>query len=62
MIRKIKDNFNGLDIVVNNALNHYTFNPKTRKPISQLRGKTIKISWTVMFTAASMFAMRPYQL
>ncbi|WP_057194662.1 SDR family oxidoreductase [Limosilactobacillus fermentum] len=31
MIRKIKDNFNGLDIVVNNALNHYTFNPKTRK-------------------------------
>ncbi|MBZ2201828.1 MAG: SDR family oxidoreductase [Lentilactobacillus hilgardii] len=31
MIQTIYDNFNGLDIIVNNALNHYTFNPKTRK-------------------------------
>lgn len=31
MIATIKDEFNGLDIIVNNALKHYSFNPKTRK-------------------------------
>ncbi len=31
MITEINDNFGGLDIAVNNALSHYTFNPKTRQ-------------------------------
>lgn len=31
MMATIKDEFNGLDIVVNNALKHYSFNPKIRK-------------------------------
>lgn len=30
MMTTIDDNFAGLDIVVNNALRHYSFNPKTR--------------------------------
>lgn len=30
MMTTITDNFAGLDIVVNNALRHYSFNPKTR--------------------------------
>ncbi|MGG5254333.1 3-oxoacyl-ACP reductase [Neobacillus sp. SM06] len=31
MITQLGDSFGGIDIVVNNALSHYTFNPKTRK-------------------------------
>lgn len=31
MVAKLADSFGGIDIVVNNALSHYTFNPKTRK-------------------------------
>lgn len=37
MIATIQDNFNGLDIVVNNALNHYTFNPKTRQTAEAIK-------------------------
>ncbi|XJZ28839.1 3-oxoacyl-ACP reductase [Bacillota bacterium Lsc_1132] len=31
MIEQLTDSFGGIDVVVNNALSHYTFNPKTRK-------------------------------
>jgi 3-oxoacyl-[acyl-carrier protein] reductase len=31
MIAEIVDSFGAIDVVVNNALSHYTFNPKTRK-------------------------------
>jgi 3-oxoacyl-[acyl-carrier protein] reductase len=31
MLSQIMDSFGGIDVVVNNALSHYTFNPKTRK-------------------------------
>ena len=31
MMAQIIDSFGGIDVVVNNALSHYTFNPKTRK-------------------------------
>ena len=31
MMEQIIDQFGGIDVVVNNALSHYTFNPKTRK-------------------------------
>jgi len=31
MVAQIADSFGTIDIVVNNALSHYTFNPKTRK-------------------------------
>jgi 3-oxoacyl-[acyl-carrier protein] reductase len=31
MMGQIIDEFGGIDVVVNNALSHYTFNPKTRK-------------------------------
>ncbi|MFC7393618.1 3-oxoacyl-ACP reductase [Scopulibacillus cellulosilyticus] len=31
MVNEIADSFGGIDVVVNNALPHYTFNPKTRK-------------------------------
>ncbi|MCQ6279962.1 3-oxoacyl-ACP reductase [Bacillus sp. EB600] len=31
MMGQIIDQFGGIDVVVNNALSHYTFNPKTRK-------------------------------
>jgi 3-oxoacyl-[acyl-carrier protein] reductase len=31
MLSQIIDSFGGIDVVVNNALSHYTFNPKTRK-------------------------------
>ena len=31
MITQLGDSFGGIDVIVNNALSHYTFNPKTRK-------------------------------
>ncbi|MGG1401093.1 3-oxoacyl-ACP reductase [Bacillus salipaludis] len=36
MMNQIIDSFGGIDVVVNNALNHYTFNPKTRKTAWEL--------------------------
>ncbi|MCZ8516936.1 3-oxoacyl-ACP reductase [Paenibacillus filicis] len=39
MMAEIIDNFGTIDVVVNNALSHYTFNPKTRKPAWDLQWK-----------------------
>ncbi|HJV45961.1 MAG TPA: 3-oxoacyl-ACP reductase [Bacillota bacterium] len=37
MVHMIVDNFMGIDVVVNNALPHYTFNPRTRKPAWEIK-------------------------
>ncbi|MED3562944.1 3-oxoacyl-ACP reductase [Bacillus xiapuensis] len=39
MMNQIVDSFGGIDVVVNNALQHYTFNPKTRKTAWELEWK-----------------------
>lgn len=36
MILQITESFGGIDVVVNNALSHYTFNPKSRKTAWEL--------------------------
>ncbi|AHF06152.1 3-oxoacyl-ACP reductase [Desulfitobacterium metallireducens] len=36
MVKAILDNLGTIDVVVNNALHHYTFNPKTRKTAWEL--------------------------
>jgi 3-oxoacyl-[acyl-carrier protein] reductase len=36
MVAEITDAFGSIDVVVNNALSHYTFNPKTRKTAWEL--------------------------
>lgn len=36
MVQDILDNLGAIDVVVNNALQHYTFNPKTRKTAWEL--------------------------
>lgn len=36
MVSNIVDSFGALDVVVNNALPHYTFNPKTRKTADEM--------------------------
>lgn len=45
MIAQIIDSFGGIDIVVNNALSHYTFNPKTRKTAWQTEWEDYQKQW-----------------
>lgn len=39
MVSQIIDSFGAIDVVVNNALSHYSFNPKTRKTAWDLQWK-----------------------
>lgn len=43
MIEQVSGNFGALDVVVNNALGHYTFNPKQRKTSWELEWRDYQV-------------------
>ncbi|HLO11024.1 MAG TPA: 3-oxoacyl-ACP reductase [Pseudoneobacillus sp.] len=45
MVAQIIDSFGGMDVVVNNALSHYTFNPKTRKTAWEIGWEDFQQQW-----------------
>ncbi|WP_442598726.1 3-oxoacyl-ACP reductase [Neobacillus sp. D3-1R] len=45
MMAQIIDSVGGIDIVVNNALSHYTFNPKTRKTAWDIEWDDYQQQW-----------------
>ncbi|HYK72397.1 MAG TPA: 3-oxoacyl-ACP reductase [Pseudoneobacillus sp.] len=45
MLAQIIDSFGGIDVVVNSALSHYTFNPKTRKTAWQIEWEDYQRQW-----------------
>ncbi|RAS76078.1 3-oxoacyl-ACP reductase [Priestia endophytica] len=45
MIESIVDSFGAIDVVVNNALSHYTFNPKTRKTAWEMEWEDYNQQW-----------------
>lgn len=45
MMEQIMDSLGGIDVVVNNALSHYTFNPKTRKTAWELNWSDYQQQW-----------------
>ncbi|GGH78658.1 3-oxoacyl-[acyl-carrier protein] reductase [Pullulanibacillus pueri] len=45
MMTEITDALGGIDVVVNNALSHYTFNPKTRKTAWEIEWQDFEQQW-----------------
>ncbi|WP_205161154.1 3-oxoacyl-ACP reductase [Niallia nealsonii] len=45
MVAQIIDSFGAIDIVINNALSHYTFNPKTRKTAWDIDWQDYQNQW-----------------
>lgn len=45
MIETLTDSLGGIDVVVNNALSHYTFNPQTRKTAWEMEWQDYQNQW-----------------